>query len=82
VPQVRIRAETDKSTYVIGETATAVMTVENQDTDLESAGLRASLIRYIVMRDDFHATFVVSDIVSTADLPHPAPIHHPTPVTE
>ena len=80
--EANIKAETDKLTYVIGETAATVMTAVNQGSELACTGFRASLIRTIVMRDDLNRTRVDSSVVSTADLPHPIPAHHPTPVTQ
>lgn len=77
-----IKAETDKMTYITGETAIAVMTAESQNSDLESKGFRASLIRTIIMRDNHGNSHVFVNVVSKADLPHSIPIHHPTPVTQ
>ena len=80
--KARIKTETDKLAYVIGETAATMMTAENKGSELACTGFRAFLIRTIVMRDDLNRTGILSSVISTAYLLHPIPARHPTTVTQ
>jgi hypothetical protein len=80
--KVKIRADTDKATYITGETAVAIITTDNKNSELESAGFRLSLIRTIVMRDHTGFHNLEIGVISSSNLPRSIPVHHPTPVTQ